>query len=111
MLKLLAIMLIAVSYGSLLGGYKDRPELLEDRDVQGLAVYATEHLATTQNLLFHHFQITRVQTQTVAGINYKIDFTAEPIDSNDGKLVECQAVIYVRFDSTKKMTSVQCDTA
>jgi len=112
MLKLIAIcMLVTISYGSLLGGYRDRPELLEDRDVQSLVGYAAEHVATTQDLILHHFKVTRVQTQTVAGINYKIDFTAERTTVSTGKLVTCQAVIYVRFDSTKKITAVQCDTA
>jgi len=42
-------MLIAVSYASLLGGYSDRPELLEDENIQSLTNYAVEYLATTRS--------------------------------------------------------------
>jgi hypothetical protein len=104
-------MLIAVSYASLLGGYSDRPELLEDENIQSLTNYVVEYLATTQDLILNNYRITRVQTQIVAGINYKIDFTAESIQGGNEKILTCQAIIYVRFDSTKKITKAQCDTA
>lgn len=112
MLKLLAIFLtitLAAVNGSMhLGGYSDRPELLQDAKVQELAVYVSEHLATTQNLILDHIQMTGVQTQTVAGTNYKIEFTAQSISPEP---VTCEAVIYVRFDGTKTVTRAQCQPA
>ncbi len=101
----LATILIAVNCSTGLGGYSDRPQLIEDAIVQRLTRYASEHIATTQNLVLDHIKITRVQTQVVAGINYKIDFNAQ---SAKGKLMSCQALIYVQPDLTTKITEGQC---
>ncbi len=110
MLKLVAIilvtMLISITYGTLPGGYRDRPDLLGDENMKDLMSYTTEYLATTQNLILNEIQITRIQTQVVAGINYKINFTAKSTNGDD---VTCETVIYVRFDSTKKIISAQCE--
>lgn len=97
---LLAITLTAVNGSMRLGGYSDHPELLHDAKVQGLISYVKEYLATTQNLILDDIEITRVQTQVVAGMNYKIEFTADS--------ATCEAVIYVRFDGTTKVTTAQC---
>ena len=109
---LLATMLVAVSYGAALpGGYTDRPDLIEDSSVKALASHVAEHLAVTQNLILDHLKVTRVQIQIVAGINYKLDFTAAPVNGIGGKIRTCHATIYVRFDSTQKITEAQCDAA
>jgi hypothetical protein len=109
MLKLIiATFVIAVHCSTLLGGYSDRPALKEDSIVQRLVSYTAEHLAATQNLILDHLKITRVQTQVVAGINYKIDFTGETMYRG---LMECQAVIFVRPDLSTTITEVECDNA
>jgi len=112
MLKLIAIFLativFAVNCSTRLGGYSDRPALIQDSIVQRLVAYASEHLAATENLIFDHTKITRVQTQVVAGINYKIDFTGE---TNYHELMECQVVIFVRPDLTTTITEAECDLA
>ncbi|CAF3017829.1 unnamed protein product [Rotaria socialis] len=105
----LATMLIAASYGLMAGGYADKPELIEDPTVKGLAVYAAEHLAMTQNIVLNNIEVTGVQTQVVAGMNYRIDFTGKTVNSPIAKTKSCQVVIYVRFNSTKKVTSAKCN--
>ena len=104
MLKLIAILLAitftTINGGMNFGGYTDRPELIHDIQVHRLVRYATEYLTSTQNLYLYDIKIERVQTQVVAGTNYKIDFS--------GGSVTCQAIIYVRFDGTTKLTSAQC---
>ncbi len=104
----LATILIAVNCSTRLDGYSDRPKLIEDAIVQSLTRYASEHIATTQNLVLDHIKITRVQTQVVAGINYKIDFNAQ---SAKGKLMSCQTVISVQPDLTTKIIEGQCHPA
>lgn len=104
MLKLIAI-LLAITFATIhggmnLGGYSDRPELIQDVKVHRLVRYAIDYLTTSQNLYLYNIQITRVQTQVVAGTNYKIDFSG-------GSMI-CQAIIYVRFDDTTSLTSAQC---
>jgi hypothetical protein len=112
MLKLivlfLATMLIAVNCSTRLDGYSDRPKLIEDPIVQSLTRYASEHIAATQNLVLDNVKITRVQTQVITGINYKIDFNAK---SAKGKLMSCQALISVQPDLTTKITEGQCHPA
>ncbi|CAF1198006.1 unnamed protein product [Rotaria sp. Silwood1] len=105
---ILGTMLVAVNCGLLPGGYSDHPELLHDSRVQALATYAAEYLAIKENIYLSHIKLTRVQTQVVAGMNYKLDFTAESISGGSGKLTTCQAIIYVRFDQTQKVTKVEC---
>ncbi|CAF3322942.1 unnamed protein product [Rotaria sp. Silwood2] len=112
MFKLFAVflgtMLVAVNCGLIPGGYSDHPELLEDPHVKGLVSYAAEHLAVTQNIFLNHLKVIRVQTQVVAGINYKLDFTGENVNGGSGKVKTCQAVIYVRFDQTQQVTKIEC---
>jgi hypothetical protein len=107
---LLATVFVAASHGaSLTGGYTDRPELVDDSFVKSLASYAAEHLAIKENLILNHIKVTGVQTQLVAGLNYKIDFTAEPVNGISGQIKNCHTIIYVRFDKTTSVTSAQCD--
>lgn len=112
MLKLialfLALTLTAVHSTILLGGYSDRPDLIQDAEVQGLVKYASQYLASTQNLVLNYIKIRHVQTQVVAGMNYKIDFTGQSMDNYRNDYMDCQTVIYVRFDGTKRITDIQC---
>ncbi len=48
--------MLVVDYNTI-GGYRERPELLEDE--------AVGYLSTTQNLLLKHHRVIRVQTQVV----------------------------------------------
>src|SRR4051812_34504092 len=93
---LLAITLITVNGSISFGGYGDRPDLIQDAKVRELVNYATEHLASTQNLVLNHIRIQRVQTQVVAGMNYKIGFIGESVGNYNSGSMDCQAVIYVR---------------
>ncbi|CAF1529297.1 unnamed protein product [Adineta steineri] len=90
------------------GGYTDHPELIENSNIKALVKYAAEYLASTDNLILDEIKITRVQTQLVNGINYKLEFTAQSVNGHN-KLTTCEAVIYERFDSTRKITSAQCN--
>jgi len=115
MFKLVAVFVVALLvvaiHGFKVGGYTDRPELLEDSNTKALVQYVAEHLALEQKLILDHLKVIRVQTQVVAGINYKLDFTAQPVNDIHGKITTCQAIIYVRFDSTRKITNAQCSQA
>ncbi|CAF0882142.1 unnamed protein product [Adineta ricciae] len=109
---LLATLLIVAAQSSIIGGvggYIDRPELLESSEANALVRYAAEQIAMKDNRILDQIKLTRIQTQVVAGINYKLDFTARPINGISAKLTTCQAVIYVRFDSTRKLLSAQCE--
>lgn len=111
---LVAAMCIATSQGLFaggVGGFVSRPELINDQTVLALTSFAAETLATTQNLILSELKVVAVQTQVVAGVNYKIDFTAKPVNGASGQTTSCQVVIYVRFDSTKNIVSSSCQTA
>jgi hypothetical protein len=109
---LLAIIFVAVSHGFIIGnvgGYIDRPDLIDDSFVQSLTSLAAEHLAIKENLILNHLKVTGVQTQVVAGLNYKIDFTAQPVNGISTSLKTCHTIIYVRFDKTTSVTEAKCD--
>ena len=108
----LATMLVVASQAFMIGGvggYTDRPELLTDPSITPLVRYAAEQLALQDNLILDNIKVTRVQTQVVAGVNYKLDFTAQPVNGIHVQPKTCQAIIYVRFDSTMKLTNAHCD--
>lgn len=104
----LMMMLLSVDCDTRLGGYSDRPKLIDDSIVQGLVRYASQQIASSQNLILDHIKITRVQTQVVAGINYKIDFTAETGHDHQGKSVNCHTHIYVKPDLSTTINEAEC---
>jgi len=110
-MKLLAILLVtmfAAVYGeTLLGGYMDHPELVEDSIIKSLVRYVANDIAEKQNLSLDNLKITSVQTQVVTGINYKFVFTGD----SHGKLATCHAQIYVHFDLSIKINKAQCKLA
>ena len=105
----LALVLLTVDCDTLLGSYSDRPQLKEDSIVQGLVRYASQHIASNQNLALDHIKITRVQTQVVAGINYKIDFTAETGRDHHAKSVTCHTLINVQPDLSTTIKEAECN--
>ncbi|CAF0816489.1 unnamed protein product [Rotaria sp. Silwood1] len=115
MLKLVAALLVLVvacnAFFPNVGGYTDRPDLVNSDLVKGLTVYAAEVLATTQNLFLTNLRTIKVQIQVVNGLNYKIDFSAEPVDGAPGQKTTCQVVINVRPDSIKNLIQSQCQTS
>jgi hypothetical protein len=114
MFKLAAVFLLCVvaCHGFLanVGGYKERPELIEDAIVGQLANFATSYLSTAQNLLLQHLRVVRVQTQVVNGLNYKIEFVAEPVEGVAGQTTTCEVVINVSFQSVKNVLQANCQT-
>lgn len=108
---LLAALFIATTQGfpaPPIGGYTDRPELLEDPRVVSLTMFAAEYMALTQNIILNRVKVIGVQTQVVAGVNYKIDFAGEPVSGIITERITCHALIYVKFDSTKQIQEVKC---
>jgi hypothetical protein len=93
-----------------LGGYTERPELLGDQKMQALVSYAAESLSIAQNLILNNLKVIRVQTQLVNGVNYKLDFTAEPINGISGQTTTCQVVINVGLDFVNQILQSQCQT-
>lgn len=111
---LLATMLVAMTNAFLpinVGGYIDKPELVADQFVAALTSFAAEKIAEGQNLFLKNLKVVKVQTQLVAGMNYKIEFVAEPVDGVEGQTTRCEVVIYVRFDSLKNLAQAQCQTS
>ncbi|CAF0783768.1 unnamed protein product [Rotaria sordida] len=115
MLKLAAALLVLVvaCHGFLpnVGGYKDRPDLVNDDKIKALTSYAAEYLSKAQNLFLANLRIIKVQTQVVDGLNYKIDFSATPVNGAPGQKTTCQVVVHVRFDSSKNIAQSQCQTS
>lgn len=116
MLKLIAVLFmvtIACSGFTITrsGSYKDRPELISDEKIQDLTSYAIGSMFGAQNPSLKNIKITRVQTQLVNGMNYKIDFTGEPVNGMSGAKTTCQVVIYVTLSSEKGISQSQCQTA
>lgn len=106
----LATMLVAMT-NAFPGGYTDRPELVKNQLASALTSFAAEKIAQGQNLFLKNLQVVRVQTQIVAGTNYKIDFIAEPVNGVQGQTTRCQVVIYVALDSTQSLSQSQCQTS
>lgn len=104
----LVTILISVSYSTRAGGYSDHPELINDPTVKGLVVYVAESLASSENLFLVNLKVTGVQTQVVAGRNYKINFTADSVNGGQTQAKQCETVVYVRFDQFKSITSAKC---
>lgn len=105
------LLLVAVSYGQV-GGYKDRPDLIDDQLIKDLTVYAAEEISqSNSNLYLKNLKVTGVQTQVVRGINYKIDFTAERVNGPTGSQTTCQVVVYVDLDGVKSLSQSQCQTS
>lgn len=104
----LGSLLVAANCDLIVGGYTNRPDLLEDKTVKELVSLATDHVATKDNVFLKNIKIIRVQTQVVAGTNYKINFSGE-VNSDKGTITnKCQAIIYVNLESTRQVTSVKC---
>ena len=111
---LLATMLVAMTQAFLpigVGGYIDKPELVNDQFVSALTSFAAEKIAEAQNLFLTNLKVVRVQTQLVSGTNYKIEFVAEPVNGVEGQTTRCEVVIYVRWDALKNLAQSQCQTS
>jgi hypothetical protein len=113
MFKLAAVLLMLVvacnafRTRNLMGGYVNHPELISDQKIQDLTSYAIGTIMGSNSL--SNVQITGVQTQTVRGTNYKIDFIG---DGANGQQTACQVVINVDFDqTTKNILQSQCQTS
>lgn len=111
---LFATMLVAMTQGFLpinLGGYTNRPELVTDPMIAALTSFAAEKIAVAQNLFLTNLKVVRVQTQLVAGTNYKINFVAEPVEGVQGRTTACEIVIAVKFDFSRDLASFSCQTS
>ncbi|CAF0776582.1 unnamed protein product [Didymodactylos carnosus] len=107
MLKLICLsILFIVTCNGMPGGYKDRPELLNDPIIHSLTSFGVEKLFESQNLKLTNVKVTRVQTQLVAGTNYKIDFTAKSVRTE--AQTTCQMVIFVKLDGQRTLSQSQC---
>lgn len=116
MLKLIAIflvtILVAVHCEIKVGEYHEHPELLEDSIMKSLVRYVNEDIAKTKNLHLENVKITRILTQVVTGINYVFDFTGESTKgTTKGKLIKCNAAIFVNFDLSITINQVDCKKA
>ena len=106
----LTVLLAVVHCNSNAVNYVDRPELVEDGFVFGLARKASKWLAKHEELILDHIKITHVQTKTVNGVRYKLDFTAQSIIGNQSQLVNCKATVYMRvgMGASLSVVDAQC---
>lgn len=106
----LTVLLGIVHCNSNAANYVDRPELVEDGFVFGLTQKASKWLAKHEELMLDHIKVTHVQTKTVSGVRYKLDFTAQSIIGNQSQLVNCKATVYVHvgMGASISVVDAQC---
>lgn len=101
----LSLFLVAIQ-GQLVGGYIDRPDLLESPVTQLMVKLAVNDLAQAQNLQVTGTHVVNVATQLVNGVNFLVVFTAQKADTSDVLL--CSAKFYQPIEGARSLTSVQC---
>ena len=90
----LLVLIIAFhgTFGQMMvGGYSDRPDLIQHDTTLLLTDLAVDYLLAAQNLKLTDLEITRLQIQVVSGTNYKINFTGD----NDGQKMGCEVVVHL----------------
>lgn len=107
MFKLIvALTLFVAIQGQLMGGFTDRPDLLQQPATQVMVRLATEELTKTQNLRVTPINVISVATQVVNGINYRVVFTARSLSALT--FYTCTAKVYQSFAGAQSVSSVVC---
>ena len=103
---IIALSLFLAIQGGLIGGFKNRCDLVEDPETLAMVNLAVTELAQSQNLQVTFGDIVGVATQVVNGLNYRIIFTAR--DSATNNEVFCATKIYQSFSGARSVSSVGC---
>lgn len=90
----------------LIGGFKDRPELIGTTATQNMVRTAIIDLAQSQNILATPVNVLSVATQLVHGLNYRIVFTARSFTSDS--TIVCTAKFFEQFGGPSTLSSVTC---
>ncbi|CAF0741691.1 unnamed protein product [Didymodactylos carnosus] len=107
MFKLIVLaVLFTMGYSQLTGGYTNRPDLIHSTLAAQFVKLAKSKIEGENNLYLVNDKVTHVETQVVAGINYKITFTADSLLTSSS--VICTAVVYQNFSGAQKLTSTEC---
>jgi hypothetical protein len=105
---LIALFLLVAIQGRSLGGFSDRPDLIDSPITKVMVELSVNHLANSENKLrVVRIDVLHVSRQIVNGKNYYIVFTAHP-SSSDNVLV-CTAKVYEPRQGEISVTSVECD--
>lgn len=104
---LIALSLFLAIQGQLIGGYIDRPDLLESPVTNLMVKLAVTDLAQAQNLQVTNTHVINVATQVVNGVNFLVVFTAQKADTTN--LLICTAKVYQPIEGQRSLTSVQCE--
>lgn len=103
---LLALSLFVAIQGQLVGGFMDRPDLLNSPMTDSMVKLAVKDLAQKSNLNVSPIKILEVATQVVNGINYRITFTARPYATIS--VLTCTTKIYQPFQGPESVSSAAC---
>ncbi|CAF0792177.1 unnamed protein product [Rotaria sp. Silwood1] len=104
---IIALSLFVAIQGQLVGGFTDRPDLIDSPITRNMIKLATNELKKSQNLDVSLLTVLSVATQVVNGVNYRIVFAARPY-SSDGLLI-CETKIYRQFNGEQSVSSIRCD--
>ena len=101
----LSLFLVAIQ-GQLIGGYHERPDLVNSPTTRTMVKLAVTELAKTQNLEVSPIDVFSVATQVVNGINFRIVFSAHNAGADNALF--CTTTVYQRFTGQQSVTSVNC---
>lgn len=103
---LIALSLFIAIQGQLIGGFKNRPDLLSAPATENMIKIAIADVAQTENILLSPVNVLSVATQVVNGLNYRVVFTARSFSDNDTHV--CIAKFYQPIGATPALSAVNC---
>jgi hypothetical protein len=103
---LIALSLFLAIQGGPIGGFIDRPELIESAATQEMLQLAVAELAKTENLDITPVHVFSVSSQLVNGVNFRIFFLARQSESMDELI--CSTKIYQTTTGARSVSSVKC---
>lgn len=107
MLKLVVVLALFITIqAQLLGGFTDRPDLLDSALTRSMVKLAVTELANGQNIRASPMNIVSVSSQVVNGVNYRVVFTARSVTTNAG--LTCTAKVFQQFSGAQSLSSVTC---
>ncbi|CAF1133046.1 unnamed protein product [Adineta ricciae] len=106
MFKLLVALSLFVAIQGQVGGFTDRPDLLNASETTAMVRLAVNNIKDKQNLLVSPINVVSVATQLVNGINYRIVFTARSPSATG--FLTCTAKVYQSFAGAQSVSSATC---
>ena len=106
MLKLLIALSLFIAIQAQMGGFQDRPDLIQDPKTVSMVKSAVADLESSQNFRIIPHGVVSVATQVVNGINYRIVFSAR-LPATNG-VVYCTTQFYETLSGEQSLSSVSC---